>query len=208
VDVGAAPDIHDAARNPALHPVRKEAGDLKEPTARLPARSWGDAKRGRSPAVRATPLGAGTARSRSRRALGRNVRLVSSAEIRLVLVESDGRERARAAISHPAEVRVGQELWLDVEGSRRLVRVLRQETADRGERLVHAIEVLLRCPFCRADLLAADGLAGLERDAGGECVTCRRCGRRVAMERVPTTPPGGPTRLRVAAEQEGWEAWE
>jgi hypothetical protein len=134
---------------------------------------------------------------------------VSFAEIRLILVEPDGRERARAAVSHPGEVRVGQELWLEVDGSRRLVRVLRQQAGDGGARVVHAIEVLLRCPFCRADLLATDGLAGLERDAGGEWVTCRRCGRRVAMERVSTTPPGGPARLRVAAEQGGWwEAWE
>ncbi len=133
---------------------------------------------------------------------------MSAAEIRLILVESDGRERARAAVAYPGDVRVGQELWLEIDGSRRLVRVLRQQPGQGGERVVHAIEVLLRCPFCRADLLAADGLAGLERDADGECVTCRRCGRRVAMERVPTTPPGGPTRLRVAPVQEGWEAWE
>lgn len=129
--------------------------------------------------------------------------------IRLILVEPEGRERTRTDVSHPGEVRVGQELWLEIEGSRRLVRVLRQKAGDDGERVVHAIEVLLRCPFCRTDLLAVDGLAGLERDGGGECVTCRRCGRRVAMERVQTTPPGGPTRLRVAAEQEGGaEAWE
>lgn len=132
---------------------------------------------------------------------------MSAADIQLILVETDGRERARALVQHPGELRVGQELWLEVDGSRRLVRVLRQQ-GDGGERLVHAIEVLLRCPFCRADLFVADGLAVLERDAAGESVTCRRCGRRVAMERVPTSPPGGPTRLRVATEQVGWEAWE
>ncbi len=128
--------------------------------------------------------------------------------MRLVLVDADGRERTRAAVAYPLEVRVGQEIWLEVEGSRRLVRVLRQQPGEGGERLVHGIEVLLRCPFCGADLLAADGLAALQRDADGECVTCRRCGRRVAMERVATVPPGGPTRLRVASDQEGWEAWE
>ncbi len=134
---------------------------------------------------------------------------MGAAEIRLILVETDGRERTRAAVAHPGEVRVGQELWLEVDGSRRLVRILRQQLGEGGERLVHAIEVLLRCPFCGADLLAVDGLAGLQQDADGECVTCRRCGRRVAMERVATTPPGGPTRLRVAARQDGWwEAWE
>jgi DNA-directed RNA polymerase subunit RPC12/RpoP len=128
--------------------------------------------------------------------------------MRLILVEADGRERTRAAVAHPAEVRVGQELWLDIDGSRRLVRVLRLQGGGAGDRLVYAIEILLRCPFCRADLLAVDGPAGLESDTDGECVTCRACGRRVAMERVPTTPPGGPARLRVASEQERWVAWE
>ncbi len=126
----------------------------------------------------------------------------------LVLVDADGSERARATISYPLEVRVGQEIWLELDGSRRLVRVLRQQPGEGGERLVHAIEVLLRCPFCGADLMAVDGVAALQRDALGECVTCRGCGRRVAMERIATVPPGGPTRLRVASDQEGWEAWE
>ncbi|HEX9052306.1 MAG TPA: hypothetical protein VF841_17395 [Anaeromyxobacter sp.] len=129
-------------------------------------------------------------------------------DIRLVLVESDGRERARATVEHSGEVRVGQELWLVVDGSRRLVRVLRQQAGDRGERLVHAIEIVLRCPSCRTELLAVDGLAAVERDAGGEFVVCRGCGRRVAMERVGTTAAGGPGRLRVAPEQGWWQAWE
>ncbi len=132
---------------------------------------------------------------------------MSPADIRLVLVDADGHERGCYPIVHPTDLRVGQELWLEIEGRRTLVRVLRQRSG-KGGRLVHAIEVSLRCPFCRSPLLEADGVTGLLQDGDGEFVLCPRCARRVAMDRIPTTPPGGPTRLRVAADQGGWEAWE
>ncbi len=129
--------------------------------------------------------------------------------LRVVLVDGDGHERGAYAIEHLADLRVGQELWLDVEGRRTLVRVLRQGTTGAsGERVVRAIEVSLRCPFCRSHLFGDDGIGGLLQDADGDFVVCRHCARRVAMERIPTTPPGGPARLRVAADQGGWDAWD
>ncbi len=128
-------------------------------------------------------------------------------ELELVLVDAAGHERGRFRVAYAAELRVGQELWLDLAGRRALVRVLRQRS-DGGDRLVHAIEVSLACPFCGAPLLVVEGVDALERDGDGDFVACRHCGRRVAMERIPTTPPGGPTRLRVSADQGGWQAWE
>ncbi len=125
-----------------------------------------------------------------------------------MLVDAADRERGRYTVSHSSELRVGQELWLELGGRRMLVRVLRHGSGDADGRLVHAIEVSLVCPFCKSELLAADGVDGLERDSDGYFVVCRRCHRRVAMERIPTSPPGGPARRRVAADQGGWQAWE
>ncbi len=127
---------------------------------------------------------------------------------RVVLVDADGHERGDYPVEHRAELRVGQEIWLELGGRRALVRVLRQRAGDGGERLVHAIEVTLRCPFCRSHLLDGEGEMGLLEDVDGNFVVCGHCTRRVAMERIPTTPPGGPARLRVATDQGGWAAWD
>jgi DNA-directed RNA polymerase subunit RPC12/RpoP len=121
--------------------------------------------------------------------------------IRLVLVDPAGAELETHTLFHPREVRVGLELWLELDGRRTLVRILRQVPGEGGQRLVHAIEVSLRCPFCASRLFAIGGPANLAHDAEGDHVTCPQCRRRVAMERVPTDPPGGPARLRVAADQ-------
>ncbi len=127
-------------------------------------------------------------------------------EVRLFLIDPGGRELGRYAIVHPAPLRVGQEIWLDLEGERTLCRVVRERQVG-AERRVHVIAVQLRCPFCHARLLVEQGAAGLEQDVDGDFVSCR-CGRRVAMERIPTTPRGGPVRLRVAADQPGRPALE
>lgn len=127
--------------------------------------------------------------------------MVPDPEMLVIVADAAGNELASHPIAISLPLRVGQEVWLRLGGSQTLCRVLREPAGDDGQRTVHVIEVPLRCPSCRGRLLAACGPAGVERDEDGEFVGCRDCGRRVAMERVATSPPGGPGRLRVAAGQ-------
>ncbi|HET8542085.1 MAG TPA: hypothetical protein VFL83_19565 [Anaeromyxobacter sp.] len=124
-------------------------------------------------------------------------------EISVTVVDRAGNEMGRYPVTHPARLRAGQELWLALDGRERLFRVLGERTGHRGERVVPVIEVHLRCPFCAGPLLAARGRAALEEDEDGDFVRCPGCSRRVAIERIPTDPPGGPAKLRVAPDQEG-----
>lgn len=59
----------------------------------------------------------------------------------------------------------------------------------------------LSCPFCRGALRDQHGLAGLGNDSAGPFAVCRRCGKRVKLEEVPT-PEGSPAMFRVARKQE------
>lgn len=121
-------------------------------------------------------------------------------DLEVIVADAEGNELASYPIRFSAPLRVGQEVWLTLGGGARLCRVLREPAGD-VPKVVHVIEVPLRCPFCRGQLLAAAGMTGVEHDLDGEFTVCRHCGRRVAMERIPTTPPGGPGRLRVAPHQ-------
>lgn len=122
-------------------------------------------------------------------------------DLLVIITDAVGNELGSYPIVFGAPLRVGQEVWLRLGGSETLCRVLREPAGETTPRVVHVIEVPLRCPTCRGRLLAGRGPGGLERDEGGEFVSCRQCGRRVALERLPTSPPGGPSRLRVAREQ-------
>ncbi len=124
--------------------------------------------------------------------------MVPDAELLVIVVDAAGNELASHPVSVSLPLRVGQELWLRLGGSQTLCRVLREPAGD-DRKTVHVIEVPLRCPSCQGRLLAAAGPAGVERDEDGEFVSCRACGRRVTMVRLPTSPPGGPGRLRVAS---------
>jgi DNA-directed RNA polymerase subunit RPC12/RpoP len=126
--------------------------------------------------------------------------MVVDSELTVVVADAAGNQLASHLVDVSVPLRVGQELWLRLGGAQILCRVLREPAGDEGRRTVHVIEIPLRCPSCHGRLLAASGAAGVERDEQGEYATCRPCGRRVAMERLPTSPPGGPGRLRVAAE--------
>ena len=119
----------------------------------------------------------------------------------VIVADAAGNELGSYPITFPAPLRVGQEVWLRLGEAETLCRVLREPAGELGRRTVHVIEVRLRCPTCGGRLLAAGGPSGLERDEDGEFAACRVCGQRVAMERVQTSPPGGPGRLRVASEQ-------
>ena len=121
-------------------------------------------------------------------------------DLEVIVADAEGNELASYPIRFSAPLRVGQEIWLTLGGAARLCRVLR-EPAGEGTKVVHVIEVPLRCPFCRGQLLAPRGMTGVDHDLDGEFIVCNHCERRVAMERIPTTPPGGPGRLRVAAHQ-------
>ncbi len=122
-------------------------------------------------------------------------------ELLVIVADAVGNELGTFPVVFAAPLRVGQEVWLRLGGAETLCRVLREPADERGCRTVHVIEVPLRCPSCHGRILAATGPAGVERDLDGEFVVCRTCDRRVEMERLPTSPPGGPGRLRVAAEQ-------
>jgi hypothetical protein len=125
---------------------------------------------------------------------------MASEDVRIFLIDPAGADLGTYRIAYAAPLRVGQEVWLALDGARALYRVVRERQAETGERLVHVIAVPLRCPFCRTRLLAG-GPAALLHDDEGDFVVCPTCDRRVAMERLPTTPPGGPVRLRVAPDQ-------
>ncbi len=127
--------------------------------------------------------------------------MIPDAEVLVVVADAAGNELASYPVPVSFPLRVGQEVWLRLGGSQTLCRVLREPAGDPGHTTVHVIEVPLRCPFCRGRLLEASGAGGVERDEEGEYASCRECGRRVALERIPTSPPGGPGRLRVSPVQ-------
>ena len=127
--------------------------------------------------------------------------MVPDAELLVIVADTAGNDLASYPVSVSLPLRVGQEVWLRLGGTQALCRVLREPAGDDVRKTVHVIEVPLRCPSCRGRLLGASGPAGVERDDDGEFVTCRACERRVTMVRLPTSPPGGPGRLRVAAWQ-------
>ncbi len=126
--------------------------------------------------------------------------MAPDAEVLVVVADSVGNDLASYPMSVSLPLRVGQEIWLRLGGSQTLCRVLREPAEGAGRTTVHVIEIPLRCPSCRGRLLAASGPAGVERDEEGEFVRCRPCGLRVDLVRLPTSPPGGPGRLRVAAD--------
>ncbi len=122
-------------------------------------------------------------------------------ELLVIVADAAGNELASYPINSSLPFRVGQEVWLRLGEAQTLCRVLREPADEAGRRTVHVIEVSLRCPSCHGRLLGASGPAGVERDEDGEFATCLACGRRVAMDRVATSPPGGPGRLRVGSGQ-------
>lgn len=127
--------------------------------------------------------------------------MISDAELLVVVADAVGNELASYPVAVSFPLRVGQEVWLRLGGTQTLCRVLREPAGDGCYRTVHVIEVPLRCPFCRGRLLSSSGPGGVEHDEEGEFASCRTCGRRVALERIPTSPPGGPGRLRVSPVQ-------
>ena len=124
---------------------------------------------------------------------------MSRGELRVVVEDAAGNEVERHVAACPGELRVAQELWLLLGGRHALVRVLRLNGATGGEREMRAIEVQLRCPFCGERPFASCGIAALHTDEEGDFVVCGGCFRRVEMQRIPSSPPGGPTRLRVGS---------
>jgi DNA-directed RNA polymerase subunit RPC12/RpoP len=122
-------------------------------------------------------------------------------EVLVVLLDPGGAELARYAAPWPERLRAGQELWLPLGGREMLVRALGEVTGEGGLRVARVMEIRLACPSCWAALLDGRGRAALEEDEDGDFVVCPGCGRRVAIERIASTPPGGPVRIRVAADQ-------